>query len=68
MENKRKLLVVLFVTTGILFMADAFAGNQVLNFLLGLTMAHLFVSNIVIDFLIGLALSISGSLFWLGAE
>ncbi len=68
MENKRKVLVIFFVTAGTLFMADAFAGNQVLNFLLGLTMAHFFVSNIVIDFLIGFALSISGSLFWLGAE
>jgi hypothetical protein len=68
METRRKFLVVFFLAIGILFMFDAVAGCIVLNFVIHLVVAHAFVGNIVIDFLIGFALSLFGSLFWLGAE
>ena len=68
MENRRKFLVAFFLAVGILFMFDAFAGCIVLDFVIRLAVAHAFVGDIVIDFLIGFALSIFGSLFWLGAE
>jgi hypothetical protein len=35
-------------------MADAYAGNYVLNVLLRLAMTHFFVGNIIVGFLIGL--------------
>lgn len=49
-------------------MFDSLGGDVALNYLIGIFQLNVFVPNMVIGFLLGLAFSVTGSLFWLGAD